>query len=94
MCDSICHDKLVVFSCKRGGLCPSCGAQHRAQTAAHLVDNVIPDAPVRQWVLSLLIPLRLLLAAQTKLVTPVLQALLHKIIDRLMTLLTWGGGLR
>jgi hypothetical protein len=31
-----------------------------SQTAAHLVDHVIPHAPVRQWVLSLPIPLRLL----------------------------------
>jgi hypothetical protein len=40
-----------------------------AQTAAHLVDHVIPQVPVRQWVLSLPIPLRLLLAAQPKLVS-------------------------
>jgi len=32
-----------------------------AQTAAHLVDLVIPHVPVLQWVLSLPIPLRLLL---------------------------------
>ena len=44
-----------------------------AQTAAHLVDHVIPHVPVRQWMLSLPIPLRLLLAAQPKLLTPVLQ---------------------
>jgi len=42
-----------------------------AQTAAHLVDHVIPRVPVRQWVRSLPIPQRLLLAAQPKLVTPV-----------------------
>jgi hypothetical protein len=45
------------------------------QTAAHMVDHVIPHVPVRQWVLSLPIPLRLLLAAQAELVTPVLQVL-------------------
>ena len=39
-----------------------------AQTAAHLVDRFIPHVPVRQWVLSPPIPLRLLLAAQPKLV--------------------------
>ncbi len=33
-----------------------------AQTAAHLVDRVIPRVPVRQWALALPIPLRLLLA--------------------------------
>ena len=50
-----------------------------AQTAAHLVDHVIPHVPVRQWVLSLPIPLRLLLAAQPKLVTLVLQVV-HRVI--------------
>ena len=34
------------------GLCPSCGARRMAQTAARLVDCVIPRMPVRQWVLS------------------------------------------
>ena len=52
-----------------------------AQTAAHLVDHVIPNVPVRQWVLALPIPLRLLPAAQPKLVTPVLQVV-HRVITR------------
>ena len=52
-----------------------------AQTEAHLVDHVIPHVPVRQWVLSLPIPQRLLLAAQPKLVTPVLQVV-HCVITR------------
>ncbi len=52
-----------------------------AQTAAHLAEHVIPHVPVRQWVLSLPIPLRLLLAAQPKLVTPVLQVV-HRVITR------------
>ena len=76
-CADCGHDKLVAFSCKRRGFCPSCGARRMAQSAAHLVDHVIPHVPVRQWVrvcqTRLPIPLRLLLAAQPKLVTPVLQ---------------------
>jgi hypothetical protein len=60
-CDDCGHDKLVAFSCKRRGFCPSCGARRMAQTAAQLVDHVIPQVPVRQWVMSLPIPLRLLL---------------------------------
>ena len=44
-----------------------------SQTGARLVDHVIPNVPVRQWVLSLPIPLRLLLAAQPEFITPVLQ---------------------
>ncbi len=62
-CGDCGHDKLVAFSCKRQGFCPSCGARRMAQTAAHLVDHVIPHVPVRQWVLSLPIPPRLLQAA-------------------------------
>jgi len=43
------------------------------ETAAHLVDQVIPRVPVRQWVLSFPIPLRILLAAQPVWLTPVLR---------------------
>jgi hypothetical protein len=66
---------------KRRGFCPSCGARRMSQTAAHLVDHIIPQAPVRQWVLSLPIPLRLLLAAQPELVTPVL-GVVQRVLER------------
>jgi hypothetical protein len=79
-CGECGHDKLLAFSCKRRGFCPSCGARRMSQTAAHLVDRVIPHVPVRQWVLSLPIPLRVLLAARPELVTPVLQ-----VVQRLVT---------
>ena len=79
-CGECGHDKLLAFSCKRRGFCPSCGARRMSQTAAHLVDHVIPHVPVRQWVLSLPIPLRVLLAAQPELVTSVLQ-----VVQRVLT---------
>jgi ribosomal protein S27E len=50
-CGDCAHEKLVAFSCKRRGFCPSCGARRMTETAAHLVDHVIPRVPVRQWVL-------------------------------------------
>jgi Putative transposase len=62
-------------------LLPVARARRMAQTAAHLGDHVIPHVPVRQWVLSLPIPLRLLLAAQPKLVTPV-QQVVRRLITR------------
>ena len=80
-CGDCGHDKLLAFSCKRRGFCPSCGARRMSQTAAHLVDHVIPHVPVRQWVLSLPIPLRVLLAAQPELVTPVLQVV-QRVVER------------
>jgi hypothetical protein len=55
-------DRLVAFSCKGRGLCPSCGGRRMAEGAAHLVDRVLPDVPIRHWVLSLPYHLRYLLA--------------------------------
>ncbi|MGK2900324.1 MAG: transposase zinc-binding domain-containing protein, partial [Burkholderiaceae bacterium] len=79
-CGECGHDKLLAFSCKRRGFCPSCGARRMSQTAVHLVDHVISHVSVRQWVLSLPIALRLLLAAQPELVTPVLH-----VVQRVVT---------
>ena len=47
-CAQCAHEKLVAFSCKGRGFCPACGTRRMAQTAAHLVDAVIPRVPVRQ----------------------------------------------
>jgi hypothetical protein len=55
-------DRLVAFSCKGRGFCPRCGGRRMAERAAHLIDHVWPDVPVRQWVLSLPHRLRYLLA--------------------------------
>ncbi len=52
-CDGCALDRLVAFSCKGRAVCPSCGGRRMAERAAHLVDHVVPDVPVRQWVLSL-----------------------------------------
>ena len=43
------------------------------ETAAHLVDQVFPRVPVRQWVLSFPWPLRLLFAARPEVLTRVLK---------------------
>jgi len=51
-----------------------------AQTAAHLVEHIIPRVPVRQWVLLLPIPLRYLLAAHPRLLTSILQVI-HRTIS-------------
>ena len=67
-----CGDEMVVaFSCK-GRFCPSCGGRRMTELAAHLVDRVIPDVPVRQWVLSLPWSLRYQLAFDATLCRDVL----------------------
>jgi len=61
-CNRCGVDRLVPFSCKGRAVCASCGGRRMAERAAHLVDHVFPDVPVRQWVLSLPHRLRYLLA--------------------------------
>jgi hypothetical protein len=74
-CDT-CHKELLVpFSCKRRGFCPSCAGRRMAQTAAHLVEQVIPWVPTRQWVISVPVPLRYWTAS-----SPDLTAKVHTII--------------
>jgi hypothetical protein len=50
------------------------------ETAAHLIDQVIPRVLVRQWVLSFPIPLRFLFASHPHLLAPVLQVI-HRVIS-------------
>jgi hypothetical protein len=52
-CAGCRQERLVAFSCKGRGFCPSCGGRRMTERAAHLVDYVFPDVPVRQWVLTL-----------------------------------------
>lgn len=48
-----CHaDKRVAFSCKKRGSCPSCGWRRMSETAALLAGELLPERPLRQWVLS------------------------------------------
>ena len=61
-CEACGSDLLVAFSCKGRGLCPSCAGRRMANAGATLVDRVLPDVPVRQFVLSLPYELRLLAA--------------------------------
>ena len=63
-CESCHAERLVAFSCKRRGFCPSCGARRMAESAALLVDEVLPQQPMRQWVLSVPFPLRFLFASR------------------------------
>ena len=46
-------ERLVAFSCKARGVCPSCAGRRMTARAADLVDRVLPNVRHRQWVLSL-----------------------------------------
>ena len=79
-CESCHHEKLVAFSCKRRGFCPSCGARRMADSAAYLVDEVLPKRPIRQWVLSVPFPLRYLFATNPQVMSRVL-TIVHRVIS-------------
>ena len=72
-CTSCPHEMLVAFSCKKRGFCPSCGARRMAETAAHLVDHVLPHKNIRQWVLTFPVPIRLCLAVRPKVMARALE---------------------
>jgi len=75
-----CHaEKLVAFSRKKRGFCPSGGERRMAETAALLADEVLPELPLRQWVLSLPFALLFLLATDPDLLTLVLRTVYRAI---------------
>ena len=71
-CESCHTEHLVAFSCKRRGFCPSCGARRMAESAALLVDEVLPEQAMRQWVLSFPYQLRFLFASRPEIMGRVL----------------------
>ncbi len=78
-CSDCGFERLVPFSCKGRSLCPSCMARRMADTAAHLVDRVLPVAPYRQWTLSLPHDVRLLVVRNPDLLSRVLTLFLRAV---------------
>ena len=67
-CEDCSERRLVAFSCKNRAFCPSCLGRRMAQTAANLIDHVLPVAvPLRQFVLTVPFELRARLAYDGKL---------------------------
>jgi hypothetical protein len=71
--------RLVAFSCKRRGFCPSCLGRRMAETAVHLEQEVFGEVPVRQWVCSLPWGLRVLLGYDRKLCAELLTAFVGEV---------------
>ncbi len=73
-CGTCGHDRLVAYSRKGRGCCPSCIGRRMADTAARLTDQVFPDVLTRTWTLTLLQPPRYLVACNTQVLSDVLAA--------------------
>ena len=80
-CPTCGFERFVVFSCK-GRLCPSCWAKRAADSAAHRVDRVLPEATYRQWVLTFPWEARLFIAIDRQLLSDLLR-------DFLRTVFAW-----
>lgn len=78
-CDDCDQHRLVPFSCKGRGFCPSCCGRRMAERAARWVDGLLPHVPVRQWVLTVPWPRRWLLARRPELVRGVLSVLMREV---------------
>jgi ribosomal protein S27E len=79
-CETCHEERLVAFSCKRRGFCPSCGARRMAESSALLADEVFPHQPVRQWVLSFPFQLRFLFASRP-LITGQVLGIVYRVIS-------------
>ena len=79
-CEGCAERRLVAFSCKGRGFCPSCMGRRMAQTAANLVEEVLPKVALRQGVLTLPYPTRHRLAYNAKLLGKVTRAFLSVVL--------------
>ena len=72
-------EKVVAFSCKKRGFCPSCASKRMVETSEHLMDNILPLVPYRQFVVTFPVPLRYLINSNKNLFKKV-----HKIVISLI----------
>lgn len=79
-CEDCGHSVALPFSCK-GRTCVSCRTRQMEETAAHLLDRVLPAVPIRHCVLTLPIPLRLFLARDQETLGEVLRCFIRVLSD-------------
>jgi hypothetical protein len=72
-CQDCGFERLLPFSCKNRGVCPSCTTRRMSDEAAYLVDIVLPKARYRQWTITFPWPLRFLMARDHKVITEMLR---------------------
>ena len=81
-CEDCKAERLVAFSCRGRGFCPSCLGKRQAIATEFLMEKVLGGLPVRQFVLSFPFELRFLMARDSKLMGLVL-AIVNRHITRL-----------
>jgi Putative transposase/Transposase zinc-binding domain len=80
-CSECAERKLVAFCCKGRGFCPACLGRKMCQTAANLIEHVVPSkVPLRQWVLTLPHALRYRLAYDGRLLGAVCRVFVDSVL--------------
>ena len=82
-CANCSGDFIVALSCKRRGICPSCNTKHMIFITTHLLEEVLPKLPLRQWVLSVPKWLRYHLTKDAALASRVLRIFIDEIEKQL-----------
>jgi hypothetical protein len=77
-CSECLESRLVAFSCKGRGWCPSCAAKRALETSTHL-GEVLPRVGYRQWTLTLPRGLRWVVVKQPTLVRAVERGLVRAV---------------
>lgn len=81
-CEDCKAERLVAFSCRGRGFCPSCLGKRQAIATEFLMEKLLGGLPVRQFVLSMPFELRFLMARDSKLMSLIL-AIVNRSITRL-----------
>jgi hypothetical protein len=83
-CKDCGHSRVVAWSCKRRGFCPSCAGRRMADTAAFCVDHLFPKVPIRQYVLTVPVHFRFRMAYSPALTSAVLRCFIAAITSDLL----------
>lgn len=82
VCEDCPETKVIALSCKGRGFCPSCLGRRMAQTAANLIDHVLPEeVPLRQWVLTFPFELRARIGFDAKLLSEIAGVVNRVLLD-------------
>lgn len=82
-CNDCKFERLLPFSCKRRGFCPSCCGRRMNEAELKIVEEIFPQENARQWVLSLPMPARFFCSRNKKLINTFV-SIFHQTICRLI----------
>ncbi len=74
------HEFCLAFSCGARTVCPSCSGRRMAAASEHVTVRFLPDAPVRQFVVSVPRELRLLLESRSEVLSAAIPTVMRVVL--------------